>query len=411
MLLAHPAVREAVAFAMPDEKYGEPVGAASCSAARPGRGALAAHCAERLAAFKVPARIVVARRDPEGADRQGPAPAAGRADRRDEDRGRRSGRDRRVRRCGAGPRRRRRAPRRARRASRGDAPRAASACSARAATSRRSRPRRPIPARSGQVDVVVPRAEGPRLRAQPGRCSTPLLRPRAPAVVAAQNGIPWWYFHGLAGPYRRAARSRPSTPAAPSAAVIAPERAIGCVVYGSTEIEAPGVIRHIEGTRFSIGEPDGSISERCRSFSEAMVAGGLKCPVEPGHPRRPLGQADGQRRVQPHQRADARDDGRDLPSCTHARPRRRDDGGDARGRSPPRLRAGGRDRAAPRRRRARRRAQDLDAAGPRGRQAARARRPSSAPSSSSPTSPASRRRTLRTVDALSGLLSSTVVNS
>ncbi len=63
--------------------------------------------------------------------------------------------------------------------------------------------------------------------------------------------------------------------------MIAPERAIGCVVYCATELEAPGVIRHIEGTRFSIGEPDGTISERCVRFSEAMIAGGLKCPVEP----------------------------------------------------------------------------------------------------------------------------------
>ncbi|MGH2875919.1 MAG: 2-dehydropantoate 2-reductase, partial [Solirubrobacteraceae bacterium] len=64
-------------------------------------------------------------------------------------------------------------------------------------------------------------------------------------------------------------------------AAIDPARAIGCVVYSSTELEAPGVVRHLEGTRFSIGEPDGSISERCTSLSAAMVAGGLKCPVEP----------------------------------------------------------------------------------------------------------------------------------
>ena len=62
--------------------------------------------------------------------------------------------------------------------------------------------------------------------------------------------------------------------------MIPPEAAIGCVVYCSAEIEAPGVIRHVEGTRFSIGEPDGSISERCTAFSKAMIAGGLKCPVE-----------------------------------------------------------------------------------------------------------------------------------
>ena len=62
--------------------------------------------------------------------------------------------------------------------------------------------------------------------------------------------------------------------------MIAPERAIGCVVYPGTELAEPGVVRHLEGTRFPIGEPDGTISERCEQFSEAMIAGGLKCPVE-----------------------------------------------------------------------------------------------------------------------------------
>src|SRR5919112_769968 len=56
--------------------------------------------------------------------------------------------------------------------------------------------------------------------------------------------------------------------------------AIGCVVYAGTELEAPGVVRHLEGTRFTIGEPNRTVSERCREFSEAMIAGGLKCPVE-----------------------------------------------------------------------------------------------------------------------------------
>ena len=61
---------------------------------------------------------------------------------------------------------------------------------------------------------------------------------------------------------------------------IAPERIVGCVVYCSTEIVEPGVIRHIEGTRFSIGEPDGVATERCGEISEALVAAGLKCPVD-----------------------------------------------------------------------------------------------------------------------------------
>jgi 2-dehydropantoate 2-reductase len=106
----------------------------------------------------------------------------------------------------------------------------------------------------------------------------PLLRPGT-GVVAAQNGIPWWYFHGLPGPYE-GRRVEAVDPGGAVTAAIPPGQAIGCVVYCSAEIESPGVIRHVEGTRFSIGEPDGTISGRCTAFSQAMIAGGLKCPVE-----------------------------------------------------------------------------------------------------------------------------------
>jgi 2-dehydropantoate 2-reductase len=99
------------------------------------------------------------------------------------------------------------------------------------------------------------------------------------AVLAAQNGVPWWYFHELPGPYR-GRRIEAVDPDGATSAVLAPERAIGCVVYPATTIEAPGVIRHLEGTRFSIGEPSGEISPRCKALSEAMIAGGLKAPVE-----------------------------------------------------------------------------------------------------------------------------------
>lgn len=100
------------------------------------------------------------------------------------------------------------------------------------------------------------------------------------AVVAGQNGIPWWYFHRLSGPYE-GRRIEAVDPGGATSAVLPPERAIGCVVYPATEIEAPGVIRHLEGTRFSIGEPSGELSARCTVLSEAMIAGGLKSPVEP----------------------------------------------------------------------------------------------------------------------------------
>jgi 2-dehydropantoate 2-reductase len=111
-----------------------------------------------------------------------------------------------------------------------------------------------------------------------GHLLRPLLRPGT-GVVAAQNGIPWWYFHGLPGPYE-GRRVEAVDPGGAVSAVIPPAQAIGCVVYSSTEIESPGVIRHVEGTRYSIGEPDGAISDRCTAFSQAMVAGGLKCPIE-----------------------------------------------------------------------------------------------------------------------------------
>jgi 2-dehydropantoate 2-reductase len=110
----------------------------------------------------------------------------------------------------------------------------------------------------------------------------PLLEPlmhEETAVVAGQNGIPWWYFHKLEGPYE-GRRIETVDPDGEVSRVIPPERAIGCVVFAGTELAEPGVVQHLEGTRFSIGEPDGTVSERCERFSEAMVAGGLKCPVE-----------------------------------------------------------------------------------------------------------------------------------
>lgn len=110
----------------------------------------------------------------------------------------------------------------------------------------------------------------------------PLLEPLLhddTAVIAAQNGIPWWYFHGVEGPYA-SRRIEAVDPDGAVTLVIPPRRAIGCVVYAGTELEAPGVVHHLEGTRFTIGEPNGSKSERCTRFSQAMIAGGLKCPVE-----------------------------------------------------------------------------------------------------------------------------------
>ena len=133
------------------------------------------------------------------------------------------------------------------------------------------------PSEVGPVDFVFLG-----LKANSYASAGPLLEPLMhdeTAVVAGQNGIPWWYFHGIDGAYG-GRRIEAVDPGGAVSRVIPPERAIGCVVYAGTELAEPGVVRHLEGTRFSIGEPDGSISERCLAFSEAMVAGGLKCPVE-----------------------------------------------------------------------------------------------------------------------------------
>jgi 2-dehydropantoate 2-reductase len=104
------------------------------------------------------------------------------------------------------------------------------------------------------------------------------LRPGT-AVIAAQNGLPWWYFQSRPGPLENAVLESVD-PGGTIAASIPPASVIGCVIYCSTEIVSPGVIRHIEGTRFAIGEPDGSSSERCTAIAREFIAGGLKCPVE-----------------------------------------------------------------------------------------------------------------------------------
>jgi 2-dehydropantoate 2-reductase len=110
-----------------------------------------------------------------------------------------------------------------------------------------------------------------------GSLLEPLLRDET-AVVAAQNGIPWWYFYRHGGPFD-GRRVESVDPGGAVSAVIPPWRAVGCVVFSSTELEAPGVVRHVEGVRFPIGEPDNQPSERTQAFSGAMREAGLRAPV------------------------------------------------------------------------------------------------------------------------------------
>ncbi|MBX3627360.1 MAG: 2-dehydropantoate 2-reductase [Rhizobacter sp.] len=97
-------------------------------------------------------------------------------------------------------------------------------------------------------------------------------------VVTMINGLPWWYFHKLAGPYE--GRQLESVdPGGVIARHIEPERVIGSVVYPAAELVAPGVVKVIEGNRFTLGEPDGSRSPRIEALSQALMKAGFKAPV------------------------------------------------------------------------------------------------------------------------------------
>ena len=105
----------------------------------------------------------------------------------------------------------------------------------------------------------------------------PVLGPET-TVVSTQNGIPWWYFQGIGGPWEGLRLERIDPEGVISAAIEA-RRVVGSIVYFSSEISEPGVIEHTEGNRISLGEPDGTRSDRCRRIAEALVASGLRCPI------------------------------------------------------------------------------------------------------------------------------------
>jgi|TARA_B110000263_G_scaffold241527_1_gene245871 2-dehydropantoate 2-reductase len=105
----------------------------------------------------------------------------------------------------------------------------------------------------------------------------PLLGPET-VVVSAQNGIPWWYFQSQGGPFDGTAIESVD-PGGVIAQAIDPSRIIGCIIYPSTVIVQPGVIEHIEGNRFSIGELDGTSSDRCKTLAAALICAGLKAPI------------------------------------------------------------------------------------------------------------------------------------
>jgi 2-dehydropantoate 2-reductase len=97
-------------------------------------------------------------------------------------------------------------------------------------------------------------------------------------VVTMQNGIPYWYFHRHGGELAGTV-VRSVDPNGLIGQHITPGRVIGCVVYPASELTAPGVIHHIEGDRFPVGELDGSTSARVTQVSESFIRAGFKSPI------------------------------------------------------------------------------------------------------------------------------------
>ena len=102
----------------------------------------------------------------------------------------------------------------------------------------------------------------------------PQLKPlitESTTVVGTQNGVPWWYFPDM--------HLERVDPGGIIAASIPVKNVLASIVYFSTDIVEPGVIRHTEGNRISLGEPDGSRSDRARAVAEVLIKSGLRAPI------------------------------------------------------------------------------------------------------------------------------------
>ncbi len=132
------------------------------------------------------------------------------------------------------------------------------------------------PAEAGTQDCVILALKAHQLRPLLGQL--PALLAEHTSIVTMQNGIPFWYFHRHGGEYE--GRTVESVdPGGELIAALGAARIIGSIVYPASELVAPGVVRHIEGNRFTLGEPDGSDSERIRAIAGAMRDAGFKAPI------------------------------------------------------------------------------------------------------------------------------------
>ncbi len=108
---------------------------------------------------------------------------------------------------------------------------------------------------------------------------TPLIGPHT-TIIAAVNGVPWWYTYGLPAPFADR-RIHAVDPAGALWDALPPAQTIGCIIYPAATITAPGVIHHTYGDRFNLGEPAGERSERIAALADLLIAAGFKAPVRP----------------------------------------------------------------------------------------------------------------------------------
>ncbi len=131
-------------------------------------------------------------------------------------------------------------------------------------------------AATGPQDVVILAVKANQVEAVLG--DLPKLFGPDTVVVTMQNGVPFWYFHKHGGDLQ-GSTVQSVDPTGAIMAGIPAERVIGCVVYPASELVEPGVVHHIEGDRFPLGELDGTLSERVSMLSEVFVKAGFKAPV------------------------------------------------------------------------------------------------------------------------------------
>lgn len=134
------------------------------------------------------------------------------------------------------------------------------------------------PSRLGEMDYVIITLKAHSVPAVVGAMQ-PLIGQHT-TIVSGVNGVPWWYFHKLDGPWQ-GTRLKSVDPGNAQWDGFGPDRVLGCVVYPAAEVTEPGVITHIEGNRFSLGEPNGSRSDRALALSKVLAGAGLRAPVRP----------------------------------------------------------------------------------------------------------------------------------